>query len=176
MSANSIYWSVPIVAVAGLLYCSNRPATDVHLAIAKGDVARVNELLDHHPELLESRSRNGQTPLLHAVELNRVEIYYALIRRGANVNARGDDGANGLHLAAKHDFQVAAKTLLRAGTSTGTTNRDGFTPEGIAAEKQNWNIVKLLGGSVPVEFDFPFVEQSARPSARFEGQVSINSK
>ncbi len=174
MSAKFAYLIVPVVAMLGLLFYFNRTKTDVHLAIAKNDVARVNELLDQHPELLESRNRKGRTPLLQAVELNRVEIFHALIRRGADANARADDGGNGLHLAAEHDLQDAAKSLVRAGTSTEATNRDGLTPAEVAAEKQNWNIVRLLGGRVPAPNEYHPGDRPVGPRSVAAVHASLN--
>ncbi|MBX3400590.1 MAG: ankyrin repeat domain-containing protein [Gemmataceae bacterium] len=126
------------------------PEQDIHAAIWKNDYNRVVQLLKDRPELLESRSRMDRTPLLRAVEEHRIEILRLLIRRGADVNATtvglttGDGDWNGLHLAAHHDNQEAARILIQAGTSFHAKNRKGLTPRDLATKRMHWNIVSLI--------------------------------
>jgi ankyrin repeat protein len=88
---------------------------DIHLAVADDDVARVELILDRHPDRLESRNRLGLTPLHEAAWKGHTGVLELLIRRGADVNARwslvttGDGGRNPLHMTAIKGHAEAAR-------------------------------------------------------------------
>ena len=54
----------------------------------KGDLDTVAALLKDHPELLESKDKNGYTPLHEAIGHNQLDIAELLLANGADVNAR----------------------------------------------------------------------------------------
>lgn len=140
----------PVAWAGAFLIHTSRPNESVHSAVWADDANRVNELLDRSPELLESRNRMDRTPLLRAVEENRIEMMKLLISRGADVNsttdiiATGDGNWNGLHLAAHYDLQEPARILIQAGTSIHARNRKGQTPLELATKHMHWNIVSLI--------------------------------
>jgi ankyrin repeat protein len=89
-------------------------------AAGKGDLARLNALLDAHPELIDERGGEGvRTPLHHAVFGNSEAAVKLLLERGANPNVRCEgDNAYPLHFAVeKHRFPII-RLLVEHGADT----------------------------------------------------------
>jgi len=89
-------------------------------AAGKGDLARLNVLLDAHPELIDERGGEGaRTPLHQAVFGNSEAAVKLLLDRGANPNIRCEgDNAYPLHFAVeKHRFSII-RLLVEHGAET----------------------------------------------------------
>ena len=70
----------------------------------------------------------GDTPLHLAAVQGRISIMEALVRHGADINARGEHGYTPLHEAVEQDHWLAALRLLEMGADPTIKNDDGFTP------------------------------------------------
>jgi ankyrin repeat protein len=89
-------------------------------AAGKGDLARLNALLDAHPGLIDERGGEGvRTPLHQAVFGNSEAAVKLLLERGANPNIRCEgDNAYPLHFAVeKHRFPII-RLLVEHGADT----------------------------------------------------------
>ena len=89
-------------------------------AAGKGDVARLNALLDAHPELIDERAGEGVRTALHqAVFGNSEAAARLLLERGASPNIRCEgDNAYPLHFAVeKHRFPII-RLLVEHGADT----------------------------------------------------------
>jgi ankyrin repeat protein len=89
-------------------------------AAGKGDLARLNALLDADPELVDERGGEGvRTALHHAVFGNSEAAVRLLLERGANPNIRCEgDNAYPLHFAVeKHRFPII-RLLVEHGADT----------------------------------------------------------
>ena len=70
----------------------------------------------------------GDTPLHLAAAQGRISIMEALVRHGADINARGEHGYTPLHEAVLLDRWLAALRLLQMGADPTIKNNDGETP------------------------------------------------
>jgi ankyrin repeat protein len=89
-------------------------------AAGKGDLGRLNALLDAHPDLIDERGGEGvRTPLHQAVFGNSEAAVKLLLDRGANPNIRCEgDNAYPLHFAVeKHRFAII-RLLVEHGADT----------------------------------------------------------
>ncbi|HLJ97520.1 MAG TPA: ankyrin repeat domain-containing protein [Gemmataceae bacterium] len=71
----------------------------VAAAIREHDLAKVTALLDTAPELLHAGDRRGNQPIHWAAMTRQLDILDLLLARGADLNARRQDGARPIHLS-----------------------------------------------------------------------------
>jgi ankyrin repeat protein len=89
-------------------------------AAGKGDLARLNALLDAHPELIDERGGEGVRTALHkAVFGNSEAAVKLLLERGANPNIRCEgDNAYPLHFAVEKNRVPIIHLLVEHGADT----------------------------------------------------------
>jgi ankyrin repeat protein len=76
----------------------------------------------------ERTGHKGGTALLAAAFWGRPQIAKLLVERGANVNAKTDQGVVPLHEAARMNQMEIAQLLLKHGANINATNDNGETP------------------------------------------------
>jgi ankyrin repeat protein len=119
------------------------PFVLAYRALENGDRARLEELLDLHPELVRVRGTNGNDLLGMAGGL---EIVRLLLSRGADPNRGNDYGWTKLHQAGYSDDPQLAQLMLDAGARTDLSARgDGGTPLVVALFWGHRAVVDLLG-------------------------------
>lgn len=90
--------------------------TPLHLASMKGDIAKVEKLLNlNHP--VNEKDYAGWTPLHEAVNHNRVEVAELLLKHGADVNDRGCGGVTPVHDAAQCGHAPMVYLLMKYGAN-----------------------------------------------------------
>ena len=67
-------------------------------AAAKGNIEEVERLIGAGADL-DSRDRNGRTPLMEATQKGHLDVVKLLVDKGAQINARGTSGETALSLA-----------------------------------------------------------------------------
>jgi ankyrin repeat protein len=89
-------------------------------AAGRGDLARLNMLLDAHPQLIDERGGEGvRTPLHQAVFGNSEAAVKLLLERGANPDIRCEgDNAYPLHFAVEKDRLPIIRLLVEHGADT----------------------------------------------------------
>ena len=116
----------------------------VHIAAWYGDLPLLKRYLDIHPEAIEARSRHGSTPLLGAAYYDFVDLVAELIHRGADPNAKKNDGWSALHVAAHDGFVEIADLLLKSGADVNLKGPNEYTPLAMAASRGNTTVVARL--------------------------------
>jgi ankyrin repeat protein len=71
----------------------------VAAAIRERDLPAVRKLLDASPELLHAGDERSNRPIHWAVMTRQIDIIDELLARGADINARRQDGARPIHLS-----------------------------------------------------------------------------
>jgi ankyrin repeat protein len=128
------------------LLVENNAQIDLHAAAAIGDVDRAAGWLAMQPELANTLSPDGYTPLGLAAFFGHPEVVGALLQAHADPNIASN---NAMHVAPLHSavagdhLNIAAK-LIEAGANVNAVQADGFTPLMGAAQNGNVEIVRLL--------------------------------
>jgi ankyrin repeat protein len=134
--------------------------TPLHASASYGHVDVSLLLIDHFPNL-DILGRFYQTPLLLMLWRNElkgdIEIGERLLDRGADVNARDNDGWTPLYLAASYGRLEFARMLLENGAAVNTPANDDQTPLHRASNNGHVGVLRLL------------LEYGADPNARDRG-------
>ena len=121
-------------------------AQDIYVAAARGNVARVRELLDAHPDLLNAFAPDGHIPLGLAAFFGQRAVVQLLLDRGAkvNVSSRNAQKVMPLHGAVSRGDIEVTKLLLDKGAEVNARQERGFTPLFSAAGAGNIELMELL--------------------------------
>ena len=83
-------------------------------------------LINEAPSVdIEAPILRGDTPLMLAAELGRVNVLRALVAKGANVNVKNEDGYSALEVAIRHGQRAAAVCLINEAPGVDIDARDG---------------------------------------------------
>ena len=82
-----------LVLPVSLIFVASAMAAEIHDAVRGGDAAAVARLLKKDAKLVNlADEESGATPLYHAVDVGNLELVKALLKAGAKVNVKTDDG------------------------------------------------------------------------------------
>lgn len=128
-------------------------------AAAAGLTEAVSELLLESPELLNTFSEHGFTPLGMATHFGNTEIVRHLLLKGADVNLPSQNGYHvyPLHAAISAGFDEIAKLLVEASADVNVLQSSRTTPLHAAAQNGNIEMLILLlenGALVDIKNDF----------------------
>ncbi|XP_068435979.1 kinase D-interacting substrate of 220 kDa B isoform X1 [Clinocottus analis] len=126
--------------------------------VEEENLAAIKAHLDKFKDV-DSRSDNGQTPLMVAAEQGNLEILQELIKRGANVNLDDVDCWTALISAAKEGHIEVVKELLENNANLEHRDMGGWTALMWGAYKGRTEVVQLL------------LEKGANPN--ITGQYSV---
>ncbi|XP_031135142.1 kinase D-interacting substrate of 220 kDa B isoform X1 [Sander lucioperca] len=126
--------------------------------VEEENLAAIKAHLDKFRDV-DSRSDNGQTPLMVAAEQGNLEIVQELIKRGANVNLDDIDCWTALISAAKEGHIEVVRELLENKANLEHRDMGGWTALMWAAYKGRTDVVQLL------------LEKEANPN--ITGQYSV---
>ncbi len=88
--------------------------TELMVCAAKGDVQRVQELIDYGADV-DRTALNGSTALIYAVRNNQIESVKALLTAGANITIKTDKGDTALRIAQRFGHNEIAEVLAHHG-------------------------------------------------------------
>ncbi|XP_067648870.1 uncharacterized protein [Haliotis asinina] len=85
-----------------ILHCASRVGqTEIVQYIISKDIVDIN-----------SRGRNGRTPLMTAALTGHIEVWNLLVRNGGRIDIVDDNGRNILHLASSGGYVNTVKHIL----------------------------------------------------------------
>jgi ankyrin repeat protein len=137
------YYKKPVIA--GLIAGFSKQIT-LFEACALGKFQETADLVNRDPELINSFSRDGFTPLGLAAYFGHEEISRLLISKGASVNTAANNGFNvfPIHSAVAARSYNITKMLLEAGAEVNVKQQAGFTALHAAAQTGNIEMIVLL--------------------------------
>ena len=150
-------WDDLVQRVNLLASASNPETTEPFLAafhaLQKHDVAALNSLLQHQPQLVKQRGTNGNTLLNLAVSVSArisrekaMSMLDALLTAGADVNDPNDRGSTPLHQAAYSNQSEIATALIERGADLDLeAHGSGGTPLIFALFWGHREVADLLG-------------------------------
>ena len=83
-------------------------------------------------------------PLLHALAMGKCDIALALIKAGAKLNIKNDEGESPLHMAIMCSSESLVEEMIQRNISVNEKDNIGQTPCMLAAEFGSTNILKML--------------------------------
>lgn len=109
----------------------------------KGTVTEMNAILSNAPELIDSLTPQGFTPLILACYNGNVAVATFLVKQKANVNFNSSNGTALMAAIVKND-KAMASLLLEAKTNVDLQDGNGFTALHYAIQFRNYEMIALL--------------------------------
>jgi len=100
----------------------------------RGDLNKTKALLNGNPDLVFSRSDNGDTPLHAAAMKGHRDVAELLLTDKADVNAKNNDNVTALLFTAVFDHRDIAELLIANEADINAANKNGGTPLAAAAQ------------------------------------------
>ncbi|KAM4735590.1 B-cell lymphoma 3 protein homolog [Anableps anableps] len=119
--------------------------TPLHLAVLQGQQDLAKMLLDAGADINAMDIKSGQSPLMHAVEINNADMVHFLIENGCDVNSQSYSGNTALHIACGRGQVETVRLLLKSGADTSLKNYHNDTPVMVAKNKKITDVLKGRG-------------------------------
>ncbi|XP_011300962.1 ankyrin repeat domain-containing protein 49 [Fopius arisanus] len=120
-------------------------ARGVLLAAEKGNMKRLEILLDKNPDLMNVIDKDGYTPLHRACYGNHVNIIHYLLSRGAKIDAKTIDGWEPLHSACCWNNVDCISMLISNGANVNAMTNGNQSPlHLVCASSHNSPALQLL--------------------------------
>ena len=140
---------------------------DLPSAIVSGNLEAVKQHIAAGTDLNKKDPMSGSTPLITATVFDKLDIADALIKAGADLSVKNNDGATALHTAAFFGRVEMVELLLDAKADKGLTNNFGATPRAsILGDFEDmrsiYEMLRLQLKPMGLELDLEAIEK-ARP-------------
>ena len=127
-------------------------------AVKRGDLNRINTILEGNKEILSEKDVYGRTPLHWAVRAENDEnafiITQLLIEGGADVNAKDNNSVAAIHSAALRGYLKTIEFLITKGAEINEKDNTGNSPLSYAVSANQQEIIEILkshGLKIPVK-------------------------
>ena len=121
----------------------NRGWNVLHFA-SEGGNPEVIELMLSHVPTIDSRTKEGSTPLMIAAVNDKLQAVKYLLKQGADRSLQHNDGWNVLHFASEGGNPEVIELMLSHVPSIDSRTKEGSTPLMIAAYNDKLQAVKCL--------------------------------
>ena len=156
-------------------YEENEDETALHAAAAEGNLLILHVLIQSGANVNVINARLS-TPLMEAVENDKNDCVDHLVRIGASLDFRGEDGMTALHIASKQGNLQAVKAIIESKRIDINLQDDGgWTPLIWATEHKQKHVVDYLlsmGGDALIQDD---EENVCLHWSAFSGDIDILS-
>lgn len=116
----------------------------IHVATVAGDFPIVLEMLNRHPELVNSRDVRGKTPLHLASEFQRLDVLALLLDFDADTDSADVHGLSPLHRAVRRGGQAITLALIESGANVNQAGHHSILPMHVACFYGNSEVLKML--------------------------------
>ena len=103
--------------------------TPLHVAAYSGHTQVCSLLLSDKLTIPDSLSSTSSTPLHLACSRGHLDISHLLVKRGADIHQKDQNGNTAIHLAALNGQELVVSWLLLQKPDLNSQNHDGQTPE-----------------------------------------------
>jgi ankyrin repeat protein len=118
--------------------------TQLNYFASEGMTESVNRMLLIKGIEIESKSKNGNTPLMNAAFNGHVDVCKLLLDHGAKIESKDDIGFTPLYCACQEGHLSVISLLIDRGADLEARSNMGNTPLNIAALRGHFEICKLL--------------------------------
>lgn len=122
------------------------PQQAIFAAVRNNDSARVADLVNANPSLLDARDERGSTPLVLAGYLNHPEAVKCLVEAGADVNTVSGTGTALMGVCFKGYAEIA-RYLIEAGADVNIAIENMGTALTFANMGKHAEVIALLRAS-----------------------------
>jgi len=123
---------------------NNQSNTDMHEACQEGSLDHVEAMLGKDQTLANLKGSMGRTPLHYAASHGYKEIVALLLRKGASLEEKDDDGWTALMGASIWGHTEVVAMLLEQGATANAQDTDGVTALMMASVEGHQDVVSLL--------------------------------
>jgi len=147
-----IYFKYTFYFMVLFMFVAVLPVTagPLHKAAKSGDMEEVKKLIAEGKNVNEKKKFSKKTPLMYAVENDRINIAKLLLAKGAETNDADTLGDTALLKAAEKTNLDIMKMLLKNGADVNATNNNGDTPLLNVTKKGHIVAVELLLSYNPI--------------------------
>ncbi|XP_020778326.1 protein phosphatase 1 regulatory subunit 27 [Boleophthalmus pectinirostris] len=96
--------------------------------VRRGDLEQIGRFMRARKVRVDTLFHSGMAALHEAVLTGNLEVVKLLVKYGADVHQRDEDGWTPLHMACSDGYPEIARYLLAMGASTETENENGEKP------------------------------------------------
>lgn len=141
------------------------PNMDLHSAAFLGDLDAIQQHIKAGSDLNEKEPSMGSTPLITATVFGKTEVVRALIKGGADVNVKNNEGSTALHTAAFLCRLEIVEMLLAQGADKELENNYAATAQ--QSISTSFSEVKFIYeqfnkdlGPMGLKLDYEYIENT----------------